>query len=171
MKIAFFGSSLLSAYWNGAATYYRGLLSQLGQQVPAGHLLLAAGGQSVHLLVKGGASLFPTATDGTTAATPEASNAPTTLMKLLVATASPGTFTYHCEIHPSMKGTIPQSPQRIRASIANSVTLRPPIGSSRRRAASRPLARTRSARLRAPRPSPSPASTWTVRSLSPPARP
>jgi spore maturation protein CgeB len=26
MKIAFFGSSLLSAYWNGAATYYRGIL-------------------------------------------------------------------------------------------------------------------------------------------------
>ena len=24
MKIAFYGSSLLSAYWNGAATYYRG---------------------------------------------------------------------------------------------------------------------------------------------------
>jgi spore maturation protein CgeB len=27
MKISFFGSSLLSAYWNGAATYYRGILS------------------------------------------------------------------------------------------------------------------------------------------------
>src|SRR3954453_4409383 len=26
MNIAFFGSSLVSAYWNGAATYYRGLL-------------------------------------------------------------------------------------------------------------------------------------------------
>ncbi len=26
MKIAFFGSSLVSAYWNGAATYYRGIL-------------------------------------------------------------------------------------------------------------------------------------------------
>ena len=26
MKIAFFGSSLVSSYWNGAATYYRGLL-------------------------------------------------------------------------------------------------------------------------------------------------
>ena len=26
MRIAFFGSSLVSAYWNGAATYYRGLL-------------------------------------------------------------------------------------------------------------------------------------------------
>ena len=26
MSIAFFGSSLLSAYWNGAATYYRGLI-------------------------------------------------------------------------------------------------------------------------------------------------
>jgi spore maturation protein CgeB len=29
MKIAFYGSSLLSAYWNGAATYYRGMLNQL----------------------------------------------------------------------------------------------------------------------------------------------
>lgn len=29
MKIAFYGSSLLSAYWNGAATYYRGLLAAL----------------------------------------------------------------------------------------------------------------------------------------------
>lgn len=32
MKIAFYGSSLLSAYWNGAATYYRGILKEL-----AGH--------------------------------------------------------------------------------------------------------------------------------------
>ena len=29
MRIAFFGSSLLSAYWNGAATYYRGLIRAL----------------------------------------------------------------------------------------------------------------------------------------------
>ncbi|HWW64173.1 MAG TPA: glycosyltransferase [Sphingomonadaceae bacterium] len=29
MKIAFFGSSLLSSYWNGAATYYRGILRDL----------------------------------------------------------------------------------------------------------------------------------------------
>ena len=29
MKIAFFGSSLLSAYWNGAATYYRGIVRAL----------------------------------------------------------------------------------------------------------------------------------------------
>lgn len=29
MKISFFGSSLLSAYWNGAATYYRGILQTL----------------------------------------------------------------------------------------------------------------------------------------------
>src|SRR5690606_32017347 len=29
MKIAFYGSSLLSSYWNGAATYYRGLLHAL----------------------------------------------------------------------------------------------------------------------------------------------
>jgi spore maturation protein CgeB len=32
VKIAFYGSSLLSSYWNGAATYYRGLLRDL-----AGH--------------------------------------------------------------------------------------------------------------------------------------
>ncbi|MDP1026462.1 glycosyltransferase [Sphingomonas sp. KR1UV-12] len=32
MKIAFYGSSLVSSYWNGAATYYRGILSAL-----AGH--------------------------------------------------------------------------------------------------------------------------------------
>lgn len=29
MKIAFYGSSLLSSYWNGAATYYRGMLFEL----------------------------------------------------------------------------------------------------------------------------------------------
>ncbi len=29
MKIAFYGSSLLSSYWNGAATYYRGLIHAL----------------------------------------------------------------------------------------------------------------------------------------------
>jgi spore maturation protein CgeB len=29
MKIAFFGSSLVSSYWNGACTYYRGLLKEL----------------------------------------------------------------------------------------------------------------------------------------------
>lgn len=29
MKIAFYGSSLLSCYWNGAATYYRGILRGL----------------------------------------------------------------------------------------------------------------------------------------------
>lgn len=29
MRIAFFGSSLLSAWWNGAATYYRGLIRAL----------------------------------------------------------------------------------------------------------------------------------------------
>jgi spore maturation protein CgeB len=29
LRIAFFGSSLLSSYWNGAATYYRGLLRAL----------------------------------------------------------------------------------------------------------------------------------------------
>ncbi|NAZ37031.1 glycosyltransferase [Rubellimicrobium sp. CFH 75288] len=29
MKIAFYGSSLLSAYWNGAATYYRGMIRAL----------------------------------------------------------------------------------------------------------------------------------------------
>ena len=29
MRIAFFGSSLVSAYWNGAATYYRGIMRAL----------------------------------------------------------------------------------------------------------------------------------------------
>lgn len=36
MKWAFYGSSLVSAYWNGAATYYRGLiraLSELGHDI------------------------------------------------------------------------------------------------------------------------------------------
>jgi spore maturation protein CgeB len=32
MRIAFYGSSLLSAYWNGAATYYRGLLTDLARR-------------------------------------------------------------------------------------------------------------------------------------------
>lgn len=31
MRIAFYGSSLLSSYWNGAATYYRGLLCALAE--------------------------------------------------------------------------------------------------------------------------------------------
>jgi len=29
LDIAFFGSSLVSAYWNGAATYYRGIIRAL----------------------------------------------------------------------------------------------------------------------------------------------
>src|SRR6185312_72729 len=29
LSVAFFGSSLVSAYWNGAATYYRGVLQAL----------------------------------------------------------------------------------------------------------------------------------------------
>ena len=32
MKIAFYGSSLLSSYWNGAATYYRGILRELAER-------------------------------------------------------------------------------------------------------------------------------------------
>lgn len=32
LQIAFFGSSLVSAYWNGAATYYRGIIKTLHQQ-------------------------------------------------------------------------------------------------------------------------------------------
>jgi len=32
MKFAFFGSSLVSAYWNGAATYYRGLIRHLHER-------------------------------------------------------------------------------------------------------------------------------------------
>jgi spore maturation protein CgeB len=32
MRIAFFGSSLVSCYWNGAATYYRGILKALARK-------------------------------------------------------------------------------------------------------------------------------------------
>jgi spore maturation protein CgeB len=32
VKIAFYGSSLLSSWWNGAATYYRGLLRDLASR-------------------------------------------------------------------------------------------------------------------------------------------
>src|SRR3954468_18928277 len=32
LNIAFFGSSLVSAYWNGAATYYRGIIRALHQR-------------------------------------------------------------------------------------------------------------------------------------------
>jgi spore maturation protein CgeB len=32
MKISFFGSSLVSAYWNGAATYYRGIIRELDRK-------------------------------------------------------------------------------------------------------------------------------------------
>jgi spore maturation protein CgeB len=32
IRIAFFGSSLVSAYWNGAATYYRGILHALARR-------------------------------------------------------------------------------------------------------------------------------------------
>ncbi len=32
MHIAFFGSSLLSSYWNGAATYYRGIIAALARR-------------------------------------------------------------------------------------------------------------------------------------------
>jgi spore maturation protein CgeB len=32
MRIAFFGSSLVSSYWNGAATYYRGLVKELAHR-------------------------------------------------------------------------------------------------------------------------------------------
>jgi spore maturation protein CgeB len=41
MKIAFYGSSLLSAYWNGAATYYRGTSARTGRSRPRHHLLRA----------------------------------------------------------------------------------------------------------------------------------
>jgi spore maturation protein CgeB len=36
MNIAFFGSSLVSAYWNGAATYYRGIIRALNAR---GHVI------------------------------------------------------------------------------------------------------------------------------------
>ena len=32
MKFAFFGSSLVSAYWNGAATYYRGMIKAMSER-------------------------------------------------------------------------------------------------------------------------------------------
>ena len=32
MRVAFFGSSLVSAYWNGAATYYRGIVRALAER-------------------------------------------------------------------------------------------------------------------------------------------
>src|SRR5690348_7050623 len=32
LTIAFFGSSLVSAYWNGAATYYRGIIRALASR-------------------------------------------------------------------------------------------------------------------------------------------
>src|SRR5690554_4506083 len=32
LRIAFFGSSLVSAWWNGAATYYRGILKALHER-------------------------------------------------------------------------------------------------------------------------------------------
>ncbi len=32
MKIAFYGSSLVSSYWNGAATYYRGMIKALAER-------------------------------------------------------------------------------------------------------------------------------------------
>lgn len=32
MRMAFYGSSLLSSYWNGAATYYRGLIAALARK-------------------------------------------------------------------------------------------------------------------------------------------
>lgn len=36
LRIAFFGSSLVSSYWNGAATYYRGIVRALSER---GHLV------------------------------------------------------------------------------------------------------------------------------------
>ena len=32
LRIAFFGSSLVSAYWNGACTYYRGMIRALAER-------------------------------------------------------------------------------------------------------------------------------------------
>src|SRR5690349_22972959 len=32
LQFAFFGSSLVSAYWNGAATYYRGIIRALAER-------------------------------------------------------------------------------------------------------------------------------------------
>ena len=32
MRLTFFGSSLVSSYWNGAATYYRGIIRALAKR-------------------------------------------------------------------------------------------------------------------------------------------
>lgn len=37
MNIPFFSSSLVSTYWNGAATYYRGIIRALGHRDCARH--------------------------------------------------------------------------------------------------------------------------------------
>ena len=39
LNIAFFGSSLVSAYWNGAATYYRGIIRALAGARASGNVL------------------------------------------------------------------------------------------------------------------------------------
>ena len=41
LKISFYGSSLVSAYWNGAATYYRGIIRALAARGHRSHLLRA----------------------------------------------------------------------------------------------------------------------------------
>jgi hypothetical protein len=38
VSIAMFGSSLMSAYWNAAATYYRGIIRALDDQLTVGAL-------------------------------------------------------------------------------------------------------------------------------------
>jgi spore maturation protein CgeB len=43
VNIAFFGSSLVSAYWNGAATYYRGIIRALAARKSAAIFLIPNG--------------------------------------------------------------------------------------------------------------------------------
>ena len=45
MKICFFGSSLVSSYWNGAATYYRGIIRALAERPVATLGILGCGRQ------------------------------------------------------------------------------------------------------------------------------
>jgi spore maturation protein CgeB len=40
LDVAFFGSSLVSAYWNGAATYYRGIIRALAERLPRQRFML-----------------------------------------------------------------------------------------------------------------------------------
>ena len=69
MRIAFYGSSLLSSYWNGAATYYRGILAPLAARGYDDHVLRAgrvrSAGASRHRAAGLGPVVVYPATDAT----------------------------------------------------------------------------------------------------------